>query len=134
MKIRITANFGFLVTEVPNFLAPVLQVHVSQVGSIADEQFDGTAVHRGSRFVAGRFGQHGRFRTFFNHDQRVTQITATVGHQAGNMNRLIHRHVSRNVQEHAVGPHRSMQRRKAIKVWIDQLEQVLLNQVAVLGQ
>ena len=66
--------------EVPNLLAPVLKIHVSQIGSIANEQLDRTAVHRGSRFVAGRFGQHGRFGTFFDNNQRVPQITATVGH------------------------------------------------------
>ena len=50
------------------------------------------------------------------------------------MNGLIHRDVARHVQEHASGPHRSMQSRETIEVRINQFEQVLLDQFTVFGQ
>ena len=50
------------------------------------------------------------------------------------MNGLIHRDVSRHVEESSAGPHRGVQSGKTIEVRIDLLEQILLNQFAMLGQ
>ena len=99
LQVRVLGNGCFLVSEVPNLLAPVLQVHVSQVGASTDEYFDSAVMETSRVFVRKGFCQHGRFGTFFEDDHGVRKIRATIAEASKQVNRLFNNHVARHEQE-----------------------------------
>ncbi len=51
LQVGIPSDNRFLMGKMPDLLAPVLKVDVSQIGSVADEDLDGTTMQ--ARFTFG---------------------------------------------------------------------------------
>ena len=67
----------FLMGEVPNAAAPVLQIDVAEPGPRPHEQLDRPAVQAGGRvFAAGGFREQRGLGAFFQHDQCAAQVHA----------------------------------------------------------
>ena len=88
--------------KVPNFVAPVLQIDESQVGSVANDQFDSTAMESLIAFTQGSgFSQHSCFRTFIDDNERMSKIRSSIAQQTLDMNRLFDDDVAWHVKDRA---------------------------------
>ena len=105
------ADVRLLMGKVPNFVAPVLQIHVPQPGALLDDQLDRAAMQAAAfERRARRFGQQRGLGTRLENHQRLAQVDAAVGHRRKRMQRLFEPHILGHVQQRAARPAGRVQR------------------------
>ena len=88
----------FVVGEMPNPFAPVLEIHVAELRAGADKYFNRSAMQAGCVVVRpGRFRKHRRLGPFVQHEQNVAEVDSARRENRKLMERLFKDHPFRYV-------------------------------------